>query len=103
MVAGEGMDIRRQIKAIPNNKNIMEVIEEVEAPCRHGEAVEEDRCKDRQLHLMELEADMIREVVVKAEDTLRMAVLQGEVEDLLRWSDLLPRTPAVSTFGREYA
>lgn len=97
------MDTRRQIKAIPHNKNIMEVTEEVEAPCRQEEAVEEDLCKDRQQHPMELEADMIREVVVKAEDTLRMAVLQGEEEDLLRWSDLLPRTPAVSTFGREYA
>jgi hypothetical protein len=75
MVAGEGMDTSRQIKAIPHNKNIMEVIEGVEAPCRHGEAVEEDRCKDRQRHPMELEADSIREVVVKAEDTLRMAVL----------------------------
>jgi hypothetical protein len=75
MVAGEGMDTRRQIKAIPHNKNIMEVIEEVEAPCRYEEVVEEDQCKDRQQHPMELAADTIREVVVKAEDTLRMAVL----------------------------
>jgi hypothetical protein len=75
MVAGEEMDTRRQIKAIPHNKNIMEVTEEVEAPCRHEEAVEEDHCKDRQQHPMELKADTIREVVVKAEDTLRMAVL----------------------------
>ncbi len=69
------MDTRRKIKATPHNKNIMEVIEEVEAPCRHGEEVEEDRCKDRQQHPMELEADTIREVVVKAGDSLRMAVL----------------------------
>jgi hypothetical protein len=62
MVAGEGMDTSRQIKAIPHNKNIMEVIEGVEAPCR-------------QRHPMALEADSIREVVVKAEDTPRMAVL----------------------------
>lgn len=74
MVAGEGMDTRRQIKAIPHNKNIMEMIEEVEAACRHEEAVGEDQYKDRQQHPMELEADTIREVVVKAEDTLRMAV-----------------------------
>jgi hypothetical protein len=94
-VAGAGTDIHRQTKAIHHNKIIMGMIEEVEGGCRPGEAVGEDRCKDR-LQPMELEADTIKEVVGKAEDILQMVVLSAEEEDQLRWSDQLPQTPAVS-------
>jgi hypothetical protein len=72
-VVGEGTDTHRQIKDTRHNKIIMEMTEVVEGECRPEEAVEEDRCKDRQQPMV-LEADMIREVAGKAEDTLRMVV-----------------------------
>jgi hypothetical protein len=77
MVVGEGTHTRRQIKAIPHNKSIMAMAEEVEGECRPGEAEGEDRCRGPQ-QLMGLEVDTIKEVVGKAEGIPLTAVLSPE-------------------------
>jgi hypothetical protein len=82
-MVGEETGIPRQIKAIPRNNKIITVMtEEVEGEgeCRPGVVGGEDRCRDRQ-RPMEFEADMIKEVVGKAEGILPMVVQSAEEGD----------------------
>jgi hypothetical protein len=82
------MDIRRRIRLILHNRNIMEIREEV-GQCRRrieGEG-DQDRRKGL-LQLMGIEVDMIKEEVAKGED-IQMEDHQREEEvDLHLWSDL---------------
>jgi hypothetical protein len=65
----------------------MAMTEEAEGGCRPEEVVGADRCKGHQQQ-MELEVDMTKEVVGKAEGILPTEVLSAEEGDQQRWSDL---------------